>query len=155
MGAIASRSPYVLDKAASVLLRSDTAAAITATTAETAISLSELNKAWWANFEIPHGKFVVAFDIVSCDAGDSDETYVLALLVDDVVAMNNSPVTIDQWTLPRGTTGVFTRVIDSRDIPALDPDHNGGDKFIQVKATLGGTTPSLKYTCWMAKSLGA
>lgn len=155
MGANASRSQYQLDKASAVTLRADDAGAITSTTAETAKSLSELNTAWWANYEIPHGKFVVAFDVKTCDGVSGDETYVLSLLVDDVVAMNNSPVTIDSWTLPRGVTGAFTRVIESKDIPVLDADHSSVGKFLQVKATLGGTTPSLNYACWIAKCLGA
>jgi hypothetical protein len=157
MGANASRGQNQLDVAASVTLKAK--GQISATAAETAISLSELNKAWWSNFEIPHGKFVVNFAISATDRTTGDETYAFALLVDDVIAMNNSPVTIDQFTLVPvsanvGFVGTISRVIDSKDIPNLDIDHNGGDKFLQVSATLGGTTPVMTYACWISKSLG-
>lgn len=157
MGANASRVQALIDTASAVTLKA--VGTVVATTAETAKSLSELNTAYWSNFEIPHGKFVVVFDIVASDRADSDETYVLSLLVDDVVAMNDSPVTIDTFTLvpPSATVGfvgVIERIISSKAIPSLDKDHSSVGKFIQVKATLGGTSPSLTYACWIAKSLG-
>lgn len=153
MGANSSRVTSLIDTLAGVTLKAS--GTVTSTTAETAISLNELDLAYWHNYEIPHGKLVVAFDISACVSDDSDETYVFSLLVDDVIAMNNSPVTVDTFTWVRGTTGYVERVINSRDIPALDSDHSSVGKFLQVKATLGGTTPSVTYACWLAKSLGA
>jgi hypothetical protein len=159
MGANASRCQNQLDTAAAVTLKAK--GLITTTTAETAISLSELNKAWWSNFEIPHGKFVVNFNVsaglFNGDAGWDDETYVATLKVDEVVALNDDVATIDTFTiLGRGS---YSRVIDSKDIPNLNSTaaHDGGaaqDKFIGVTMTLAGGEPTITYACWISKSLG-
>lgn len=154
MGVNASRVTQILDTLAAVTLRAVGSAAVTATGTNTAISLNELRTAWWSNYEIPHGKMVVAIVISACVADDADETYVLSLLVDDTSGLSDSPVTIDSFTVPRGTTGFFTRIIDCKDIPALDSDHSGLGKWIGLKHTLGGTTPSLTYGAWLARSLG-
>lgn len=154
MGANASRVNQLLDVHASVTFRAAGAVAITATATSTIISLKELRAAYWQNYEIPHGKMVIGYVISACDLTDGDETYTLALKVDDTSDLSNSPVTVDIFTVPRGTTGFFTRIIDSKDIPGLDSDHSGTDKWMGVVATLAGTTPSLTYSAWIARSLG-
>jgi hypothetical protein len=152
MAANASRVNQLLDTLAAVTLRATGLTAAVATGTNTPISLNELRTAYWSNFEIPHGKMVVGIS-VSSPVG-TNETYVINLLVDDVVAMNNSPVTIDTFTVPRGTVGFFSRIIDCKDIPGLDPDHDGLGKWLQLTHTLGGTSPSLTYSAWLCRSLG-
>lgn len=154
MAANASRVNQLLDTLAAVTLRTAGSAAVVATGTNTAISLNELRTAYWHNYEIPHGKMVIGIVISACVSDDSDETYVLSLLVDDTSGLSDSPVTVDSFTVPRGTTGFFTRIIDSKDIPGLDSDHSGLGKWIGLKHTLGGTTPSLTYSAWIARSLG-
>lgn len=154
MGANASRSPYVFDAAAAVTLRNGTDTAETATAAEVAKSINELNSAYWHDHEIPHGKFVVVFDVHTLVTGGG-EVYNLSLLVDDVVAMNNSPVTVG-GPIAVNATGQYTIVLDSAIIPQLDTDHSSVGKFLQAKVTItGGGSPSISYACWIAKSLGA
>lgn len=155
MGANSSRVSQLYDASTAVVLRTTAAVALTTTTTLTAISLSELRAAYWQNYEIPHGKFVVAFNVVAVKSSDSDETYVMTIKVDDTSGMSDSPVTIDTFTIPRAmAAGFITRVLDSRDIPNLDSDHSGTGKWITVTATLGGTNPSLQFACWLAKCLG-
>lgn len=153
MGVNASKARWQFDAATAVTLRSVSDGAETSTATETAISLSELDGAYWQDGnEIPHGLFVVSVNVTARDATTGDETYVLSLLVDDVSGMNDSPVTIASYTIP--ATGLYTFVVDSKTIPGLDSDTSGTDKWLAVRATLGGTTPSITYGAWIAKSLG-
>lgn len=154
MGANASRVNQLLDTLAAVTLRAAGSAAVTSTGTNTAISLNELRTAYWHNYEIPHGKMVVGYVISACVSDDGDETYTLAIKVDDTSGLSDSPVTVDIFTVVRGTTGFFTRIVDCKDIPGLDSDHSGSGKWIGVTHTLGGTSPSLTYSAWIARSLG-
>lgn len=151
----ASKVNTMFDVAAGVTLRDITDGAETSTATETPISLSELDTAYWHNGEIPHGVFEVVVYVTACDAADGDETYVFSLQVDDAAAHNDSPVTIATATWVRGTTGVFKFLVDSKSIPVLDTDSSGTDKWLAIKATLGGTSPSITYGAFIAKSLSA
>lgn len=154
MGVNASKARWMVDAATAVTLRNASDGAETATATETAISLNELDGAYWQDGnEIPHGVFVVAVHVSALDKTNGDETYALSLVVDDVSAMNDTPVTIASYNVP--STGHYTFVVDSKTIPLLDSDTSGTDKYIAVKATLAGTTPSITYGAWIAKSLGS
>lgn len=155
MGVNASKVRSLVDTAAAVTLRSVADGAETATATETAISLSELDLAYWQDgSEIPHGKFVVGVNVTAMDATTGDETYVLSLLVDDTSGLSDSPVTIASYTIPRTAIGYYEFVVDSKTIPNLDSDSSGTDKWLAIRATLGGTTPSITYGAWISKSLG-
>lgn len=151
----ASRVKTLIDVATSVTLRAITAGAITATATEASVSLYELDKAYWdVGTEIPFGVVQVMYQITACDGTSADETYVLSLLVDDAAAMNDSPVTVHSMTVPRGFTGILYALVDAESIPLLDPDHSTNlGKFMSVRATLGGTTPSLTYGATIVKNL--
>ena len=153
MGVNASRVRSQLDKATAVVLRASGGSDLATTTTETAVSLSELNAAYWHNKEIPHGAFIVDVEVTKRVAGGTN-SYKVALVVDDVSAMNNSPVTIAEYTIP--AVGPFRFVVDSKTIPALDSDSDGGGKYLAVKATLAGDTyPSFNYTAHIGKSVAA
>lgn len=147
MGVNASRVKQIVDKASQATLRDVASGAITSTTTETALSLNELRAAYWQNYEIPHGVFAVSVNVTALDLSSGDETYTVSLLVDDVSGMNNNPVAVDSF--PVKVAGVYTRYINSMDIPNLDADHDGLGKWIAVKATLAGTTPSFTYGAWL------
>lgn len=154
MSVKSSRTKYLLDTAAAVTLRDIDDGAETSTATETAVSLNELDTAYWHDGnEIPYQVIVVQFNVTACDSTDGDETYSLSVLVDDTSDLSNNPVTI--WTLavPRGTTGAFTAYINAADIPTFDTDTSGTDKWMAVKATLAGTTPSITYGASMVKNL--
>lgn len=154
MGVNASKVKYTKDAAEAVVLRNIADGAETSTATETAVSLNELDGAYWHDGnEIPYGVIAVQFLVTACDSANSDETYVLTIQVDDTSDHSNNPVTVWTQTLTRGFTGAFTAHIDARNIPLMDTDSSGTDKWIAVKATLGGTTPSITYGAVMSKSL--
>lgn len=153
MGANASRVKYLIDTEDAVTLRDIADGAETSTATETAVSLNELDGAYWHDgTEIPYGVIKVMINVTATDSANSDETYVLAILVDDASNMGDSPVTVWTQTITRGFTGVLYADIDADNIPKLDTDSSGTDKWIAIRATLGGTTPSITYGAWIVKS---
>lgn len=155
MAVNASKVKSLHDAAAAVVLRDIADGAETSTATETAVSLNELDTAYWHGNEIPHGVFEICLQITATDAGNADETYVLTLQVDDTSDHSNNPVTIASYTIVRGTTGIFYWYVDSKSIPNLDTDSSGTDKWIAVKATLGGTSPSITYGATITKKVAA
>lgn len=151
MAATASRVSSILDTEASVTLRNIADGAETSTAIETSISLSELDLAYWHAGEIPHGVFEVAVHITALDNGTGDETYVLDLIVDDVSAMNDTPRVVSSVPLAAKQTGFYKIFVDSKNIPLADTDGSGTDKFLAIRATLGGTTPSITYGAWISR----
>lgn len=153
MAVNASRNRFLLDVDAGVMLRDIDDGAETSTATEAAVSLGELDEAYWHSNEIPHGCFAISVNVTALDTADTDETYVISLQVDDTAAHSDTPVTIAAYTITQ--TGVYTFVVDSKSIPGLDADSSGTDKWLAVKATLGGTTPSITYGAHIAKSIYA
>jgi hypothetical protein len=154
MGVNASRVKYLMDTEDAVTLRDIADGAETATATETAISLNELDTAEWDDGKvIPYGIIAVQIYVTACVSNDGDETYTLSLLVDDDSAMGDSPVTVWSQAVARGFTGAITAHVDAKNIPLLDTDSSGSDKWMAIRATLGGTTPSITYGAWIAKSL--
>lgn len=150
MAANASRVSAILDTEASVTLRDIADGAETATAIETSISLAELDLAYWHNGEIPHGVFEVAVHITALDT-TSDETYALELIVDDVSAMNDTPRVVAMIPVVSRNTGFYKVYVDSKTILNADTDTSGTDKFLAIRATLGGTTPSITYGAWISR----
>lgn len=154
MAVKASRVKALYDVDAQVLLRDVADGAETATATETAVSLNELDSAYWHDGEIPHGVFMVVVNVQATDAGTGDETYTLSLLVDDTANLSDSPVTIQSQAVAAGFSGVLYFYVDSANIPQLNPESSGTDKWLAIRATLGGTTPSITYGAWIAKTAG-
>lgn len=159
MGVKASRVKAMFDTDASVTLRDVASGAVTSTTTETAVSLGELDTAYWEDGaqgsttgRIPFGVMQVEIDITACDSGDGDETYTISLLVDDASGMNDSPVTVWSQAVTRGFTGVLYAYVDHRNITALNTDSSGSDTYMAIKATLAGTTPSITYGARIVRS---
>ena len=154
MGVNASRVKHVMDADTSVRLRNIADGAETSTATETPVSLNELDTAYWHDgTEIPNGIIAVQVIVSACDAASADETYVITLQVDDTSDHSNSPVTVATQTLTRGFTGTFYMYVDSKNIPLMDTDSSGTDKWLAIRATLGGTTPSITYGAQMSKVL--
>lgn len=145
-----TRARALYDADSSVTLRSSTSA-ITSTTTDTAISLNELDTAYWHDGnEIPYGLIEVAVAVTAIDVSSGDETYTIELLVDDTSNMSDTPRVVSTRAIR--STGFYTMYIESKDIPLLDSDTSGTDKWMAIRATLAGTTPSLTYTAWLSKS---
>jgi hypothetical protein len=154
MGVNASRVKYLMDTDSAVVLRNASDGAETATATETAVSLNELDTAEWDDGKvIPHGIIAVQIYVTANDSTTGDETVTLSLLVDDTSDLSNTPVTVWSQALPVGFTGAITAHVDAKNIPLVDTDSSGTDKWIAIKATLAGTTPSVTYGAWIAKSI--
>jgi len=153
MAANASKVRALMDTATAVTLRDITDGAETATADETAISLSELNAAYWHNDEIPHGMFKVEVNVSAINL--STNTFALALEVDDTLAMSDSPVTIASYNIT--ATGHYVFLVDSKTIPGLDSDSSGTDKWIRIGLTVAGTpdSPTITYGAWISRNVGA
>lgn len=131
-----SRTKMPFDKSAATLLRDPAATARSASAIDTSISLSELRTAYWHNFEIPHG--VMRIGCAVSDGQFQGSTYTIAIIVDDVAAMNNSPTTVGgAW--PITSVGFYEFDIDSKSIPQLDTVHAGVGKFIATSLVVAGT----------------
>lgn len=153
MGANASKVKSLIDLADTVVLRDVADGAETTTATETAVPLHELDTAYWHNNEIPHGVMEIMIHVTNTVSSEGDETYNLALLVDDVSAMNDSPVTVWSQDIARGFTGVLYAYVDSQNIPKLDTDSSGTEKYMAVKATItGGNPPGITYGAYITKS---
>ena len=92
-----------------------------------------------------HGQLEIILSVSSAKSSDNDETYLLELIVDDVSSMNNNPVTVWSAPIPRGFRGASKIVVDGSAITSLDTDSSGTEKYLAIRATLGGTLPSLTY----------
>jgi hypothetical protein len=133
---------FMVDADPSVQLRSDLAAAITATTAEAGLSLRRENTAEWHNNAAAVGTLTVVAQVVSMDRTTGDETVVLSL--EAVTAAEGSPIEIAKTPAIAGK-GRYALRVDQSILDALPATHTK----VRVKATLAGTTPSVVYGAWI------
>lgn len=153
MGVKASKVRGLVDTDAGVTLRNVADGAETATATETAISLKELDTAYWHDNEIPHGTFEVFVNVTALDLAQADETYTISLVVDDTANLSDTPEVILSFAVKR--VGVYRVLVDSKSIALQDPETSGADKWLAIRATLAGTSPSITYGAWIAKNFGA
>lgn len=91
--------------------------------------------------------FVAVANVSALDRTTGDETYVLSIEADTSSGFA-SPVAVA--TLPAITT------VGRYEIPlsgSLIEQHEPGATHIRIKATLGGTTPSVTYGAWLSPAL--
>jgi len=158
MGVNASAVKYGFDTDASVELRDITDGAEThatgATVTEAAISLNELDAAYWHDNEIPYGVLAIAVNVSAASDTIGDEVYALELIVDDVVTVDDTPTVVATMAVPRGVTGIYYMYVDARTIELVDQETSGTDKWMAIRTTFSGATnPSITYGAWIAKSL--
>lgn len=91
------------------------------------------------------GDFKAVFYVSALDSAEADETYELSVVVADAVA-NLSASGHTVASVPITSTGVYELGLSADHIEALDTDAGA----ITAKATLGGTTPSITYGCYLA-----
>jgi len=111
---------------------------ITATTSETGVSFPVR--------KIDDYKAVIQYS--GMDFATTDETYVFSIEVSDLVGGTYTAIA----TLPNigGTQGSGRLDIPLNGKLAEELDANSA--FIRVTATLGGTTPSIDYDCFLTES---
>ncbi|MBT8411472.1 MAG: hypothetical protein KJP02_06730 [Octadecabacter sp.] len=150
----ASAVKYGFDVDDSVTLRDIADGAETSTALETPINLNLLDAAYWQENVVPYNTLVVPVHITACDSADGDETYSITLEVDDTTDLSDTPTVVATLAIPRGTTGVFYMYVDARTIEGLVSDWSGNIAYLGIRATLGGTSPSITYGAWLAKNIG-
>lgn len=143
MASMNSKVKRAFDAEASVTLRNAADGAETASAAEAAVALSALNKAYWDNDELAYGKLHVNIHVEAADLADTDETYDLAVEVADDSGFTTNVVEICSISVPG--PGYYMVPVDADTAKDLGntPTH------IRVNATLGGTSPSITYGCWI------
>ena len=144
MATMKSTLKWIYDAHSSVLFRATGQAALTATGTVGPLALAVQNLAYWDNGEQANRELTIAVNVESCDASSNDETYALTAEVS-----GDSFVTayeVAHIVIPRGKTGAYTLIVDMDDVQKY-----GTMTQIRLKATLGGTTPSLAFCAWMAE----
>ena len=127
----------IYDAESSVELRDPDAAAVTSTTTGTAIDF---------NLDAANG-FAVILNVQSVDRTDADETYVLTIESLDSAGANQ----FTQLTAPSITeSGNYRFLIDGETAAKFDTDA----AKIRAVMTIGGTSPSIKYGCWVMPAYG-
>lgn len=121
---------------AALILRDVADGAETATAAETGMALPVQMA----------GEFKAVLNVTALDGTSGDETYLIAVETDATTAFS-SPTEVGRLSLSfASTAGTFEIPLSGIAIRQRDPDAAA----IRVKATLGGTTPSIVYGAWLA-----
>lgn len=83
-------------------------------------------------------------DISACDAASTDETYALYVEGSTSPTFASGNQILAQIPITRGTTGRFK-------LPFSNWQNGTTHRYLRCGHTLGGTTPSINYTCRLAK----
>lgn len=143
-----SKVRHAVDAEPSIVLRAESAAAITASAADAAISLNTLDTAYWHNGEIPFQTATVVVHVTAIDLS-TDEEYTIEVQVDADQAFAGADATTVA-SLSVSAPGVYAIVLDGPTIKELRDDA----KFLRTNAVLAGTTPSIDFSAWLAPSVG-
>jgi len=143
-----SRAKSLPDVATSVVLRNLSDGAETSTSTEASVALGELDTAFWHDGnDVPGGVYEVSINVSAVDVTSGDEAYTFELLVDDAAAMNDTPQAVGSLVFAAGKCrpGSYRMFIAAGAIKVHDDDSSGSEKYLAIKATLGGTSPSVTY----------
>lgn len=97
------------------------------------------------NFEVRTGPFDVVIDVTAIDAADGNETYVFSVDVSDATGGTYTKVVALPNIRDIGT-GRYVIAVDPSLVHQLDDDAD----WIKVTATLGGTSPSITWSAFIA-----
>lgn len=111
--------------------------AITTTTSATGVEFAVRN--------INEYKAVVAYN--GMDFTTTDETYVFSIQISDVVAGTYTILATAPDIGSATSSGFLDIPLNGMLAEQLDAD----SAFIRVTATLGGTSPSIDFDCWLTK----
>lgn len=147
MAIMKSSVKHIYDAHSSVVLRAPGSAAVTATGYSAVLSLNALSGAYWDGGEIPYDELEVALVIEAMDAADGDETYKFEIEVGTDASMTGATV-VASVSIPRATPlSGYTLCVDADTIRKI-----GAFTHMRLKATLAGTSPSVKYAAWLTGS---
>lgn len=139
-----SNFKYMLDAAPSITFRDGAAAAITADTNTSAITLDQLD-GYWTSGELADQTFAVVVNVESLDEVTGDETYVLNLVAGPVgfaTSVNVGTITVTE-------TGQHVFLVDLDTVKKSKSDAAA----LRIAVDVGGTTPSIKFTAFIAGAI--
>ena len=120
------------------LVLRDSGTAITSTTSATGIS-----------FPVRHiGGYKAVIQYSGMDFTTGDESYVFSIEVSDVVGGTYTAIATVPDIGSATASGRLDIPLNGKIAEELDAD----SAFIRVTATLGGTTPSIDYDCFLTRS---
>lgn len=94
------------------------------------------------------GDFKAIFYVSALDDADADETYTLDVLVADTKA-NLAGSGVEVASIAISSAGAYEVPLSGNHIERLDADAGA----ITCRASLGGTTPSITYGCFLAPAV--
>lgn len=94
------------------------------------------------------GAYKAVFHITAIDFTTGDESYVLDISVSDTSGGTYTKVATMPDIGAATSTGIYEVPLSGELVDALDSDA----AFIRCGATLGGTTPSITYGCYITKA---
>ncbi len=89
------------------------------------------------------GDFKAVVFVTALDLTSGNETYLLTVETDSLAAFSDSPVEVGRASID--ATGVYEIPLSAAAIEQRDPNAAA----IRVKATLGGTSPSITYGAYL------
>ena len=89
------------------------------------------------------GDFKAVVFVTALDLTSGNETYLLTVETDSLAAFSDSPAEVGRVSI--GATGVYEIPLSAAAIEQRDPNAAA----IRVKATLGGTSPSITYGAYL------
>lgn len=147
----ASKVASLIDAADNIVLRDADAGAETSTATEMPVLLPRIAAAYWADDQIAEGVALVQINVTALDTANGNETYVLSLQIDDTSDHSNAPITVASITV--GAVGAYVVGVDFKTLITAFPNPTDGKRWLAIKATLAGTTPSIDYSATLTRKL--
>lgn len=144
MAKLKSNFKYMLDAAPAITFRDGAAAAITADANTAAITLDTV-EGYWNNGELADSTFAVAINVAELDETTGDETYVINLVAGPVGFATSVVV----GTVTVTETGQYVILVDADTIRKSKADAAA----LRLAVDVTGTTPSIKFTAWVAGAI--
>lgn len=149
MAANASRVRKMYDGDASVVFRAAGSASVSADGYSTALSLNELDAAYWqTDGEIPEGYLVVGVLVEALNLAAAGPLPI-AVRVDDTNNMSDTPKEAARISV--SATGYYEIVVAAKDIPKFDSESSGADKWAAIFIDVD-VSQTISYHAWIASS---
>ena len=147
MAANASRVRKMYDGHADVVFRAPGSASVVADGYSTALSLNELDAAYWqTDGEIPGGYIVIGVLVEAINL-NALGAIPLAARVDDTNNMSDTPKEAARVAV--AATGYYEIVVAAKDIPKYDSESSGADKWMAIHVDVD-TGQTISYHAWIA-----
>lgn len=149
MAANASRVRKIYDGHASVVFRAPGSAQVSADGYSTALALGELDAAYWqADGEQPWGNITIGLQVEAIALAAAGPIPV-AVHADDTNNMSDTPREVARISVDK--VGYYEIVVAAKDIPLLDSETSGLDKWLALFIDVG-VSQTINYHAWIARN---